>query len=78
MMLAFSLIGLAVLSTATQFAPSSGKTILNIGQNYADEWDGFASGDKIPAGISVYGDIYSGGLNSDSKTLLQQYSAAHK
>ncbi|KAI0814658.1 hypothetical protein GGR55DRAFT_441433 [Xylaria sp. FL0064] len=53
------------------------QTYLNIGQNYANEWDSFASGLRTPAGISVYGDIYSGALNSDSQNLLAHYASSH-
>ncbi|KAI0433098.1 hypothetical protein F5Y09DRAFT_339094 [Xylaria sp. FL1042] len=55
----------------------AGQTYLNIGQNYANEWDSFASGIKTPAGISVYGDIYNGALNSDSQNLLSHYASSH-
>ena len=57
------------------WAPSAGSTIFNIGQNYVSEWNSFASAVKTPSGISVYGDIYSGALNSDSQILLSQYAA---
>ena len=53
-----------------------GSTFVNIGQNYLTEWQGF-SRIKTPAGISVYGDIYSG-LNSDSVELLEAYAAEHR
>ena len=60
------------------WAPSAGSTIVNIGQNYFDEWNSYASAVKTPSGISVYGDIYSGALNSDSQNLLSQYAASHR
>ena len=68
----------AATTSATQFAPPAGQTLFNVGQNYVDEWNAFASAIKTPSGISVYGDIYSGALNSDSQTLLQQYAGAHR
>ena len=46
-----------------------------VGQNYIDEWDAFKSALVMPAGISTYGDIWSGALNSDSQTLLSTYAA---
>ncbi|GAP91550.1 putative endoglucanase H [Rosellinia necatrix] len=55
----------------------AGKTYLNIGQNYASEWDSFASRVKTPAGISVYGDIYGGELNTDSQNILTRYAGSH-
>ncbi|KAI1317246.1 hypothetical protein F5Y16DRAFT_419819 [Xylariaceae sp. FL0255] len=58
-------------------ARRDGQTYVNIGQNYVDEWNSFASGVKKPAGISVYGDIYSGALNSDSVTLLSSYAGGN-
>ncbi|KAJ3562448.1 hypothetical protein NP233_g9563 [Leucocoprinus birnbaumii] len=61
-----------------QFAPSAGQTYFVIGQNYEAEWNAFASGTgKTPAGISVYGDIYSGALNSDSVSMLADYASKH-
>lgn len=65
-------------SQRTQYAPPPNQTYLNIGQNYVDEWNSFSSEVKVPAGISVYGDIYDGILNPDSQTLLEAYAAAHK
>ena len=56
----------------------SGSTFVNIGQNYLDEWNSFASGVKTPAGISVYGNIYDGALNSDSQTLLASYAQSRR
>ncbi|KAI0192736.1 hypothetical protein EV127DRAFT_490939 [Xylaria flabelliformis] len=56
-------------------APSPGHTYLNVGQNYLNEWQGFQSGVKKPAGISVYGNIYDGALNSDSVNLLASYAS---
>lgn len=62
-------------ASGTPFTNSSSGIFFNIGQNYADEWQGFQSGTgKTPAGISVYGDIYSGALNSDSQNLLSTYA----
>ena len=59
-------------------APSSNTSasgiFFNVGQNYEAEWQGFANAIKIPAGISVYGDIYSGALNPDSQNLLATYA----
>ena len=77
---------LAVLAGCVLSAPrpnnkksGNGTTFFNIGQNYFDEWQAFATGTGItPAGISVYGDIYSGALNSDSVNLLSSYAAAHR
>lgn len=59
------------------WAPVAGQTYLNIGQNYANEWDAFASAVKTPAGISVYGNIYDGALTSAAQTLLSQYAGSH-
>ncbi|KXN84666.1 Beta-1,3-xylanase TXYA [Leucoagaricus sp. SymC.cos] len=60
------------------FAPPSGRTYFVVGQNYEPEWNGFASGTgKTPAGISVYGDIYRGALNSDSQAMLADYASKH-
>ena len=73
-----TILGFIALVSTTQFAPPAGQTLFNVGQNYINEWNGFASAIKVPAGISVYGDIYSGALNSDSRTLLQQYSTSHR
>ena len=57
----------------------NGSTFFNIGQNYADEWQGFVAGTGVtPAGISVYGDIWSGTLNPDSVNLLSTYAASHR
>lgn len=71
-------LGLVATASATQFAPPAGQTLFNLGQNYIDEWNDFASKIKTPAGISVYGDIYSGALNGDSQTLLKQYAGAQR
>ena len=51
---------------------------VNIGQNYVDEWQAFATAIRKPAGISVYGDIYSGALDSDSQTLLAEYAQSDR
>lgn len=60
------------------FTPSASQTYLVVGQNYENEWNGFASGTgKTPAGISVYGDVYTGALNSDSQTMLADYASKH-
>ena len=60
------------------WGPPHGQTFINIGQNYHREWHGFASHVKTPAGISVYGDIWSGALNPDSQSLLTKYAADYK
>lgn len=60
------------------WAPPAGQTIMNIGQNYVNEWDAFASAVKTPSGISVYGNIYDGALNTDSQTLLSSYASSHR
>ncbi|KAH8167403.1 hypothetical protein CIB48_g821 [Xylaria polymorpha] len=81
-LLAFA--GLAIASPLAQstqpetrsLAPRAGQTIFNVGQNYVDEWNGFQSRVKKPSGISLYGNIYDGTLNSDSQNLLAQYAAA--
>lgn len=55
-----------------------GGTAFLVGQNYADEWAAFQTGTgKTPAGISVYGDIWSGALNSDSDPFLSSYAGAN-
>ncbi|KAI1428173.1 hypothetical protein F5Y12DRAFT_78866 [Xylaria sp. FL1777] len=59
-------------------APRAGQTYFNVGQNYANEWNGFQSGVKKPAGISVYGNIYDGTLNSDSQNLLATYAGSNR
>ena len=49
----------------------------NVGQNYEVEWQSFADAIKTPAGISVYGDIYSGALDPDSQNLLSIYAQSN-
>lgn len=56
----------------------SGSTQFLIGQNYLNEWRGFESGVQTPAGISLYGDIWTGALNTDSQELLAAYAADHE
>ncbi|KAF9887173.1 hypothetical protein FE257_010427 [Aspergillus nanangensis] len=58
------------------FAPTAGSTVVSIGQNYDDEWHAFADSVKTPSGISFYGNIYDGALNSDSQTLLADYAGS--
>ncbi|KAI9655358.1 MAG: hypothetical protein M1821_005505 [Bathelium mastoideum] len=62
--------------TAVPLKPRTGQTYLSIGQNYLDEWQSFQSSIETPAGISVYGDIWSGALNSDSQNLLSGYAGS--
>ena len=53
------------------FAPGNGKTLSLIGQNYLPEYQGYISGTGItPAGCSIYGEIYTGLLDTDSVSLL--------
>lgn len=80
----FSYRSLVVLlcASAAVAAPAiskrDGSTAFLVGQNYADEWAAFQSGTrKTPAGISLYGDIWSGALNSDSTTFLPSYASQH-
>ena len=56
---------------------AASSVFFNIGQNYETEWLGFANAVKKPAGISVYGDIYSGALNPDSQNLLSTYAQSN-
>ena len=69
------------LDFTSRQAPASNATAGNIffdvGQNYESEWQNFAKLIKKPAGISVYGDIYSGALNPDSQTLLSTYAQSN-
>ena len=60
--------------SAAPFSNGTGKTYVIVGQNYLNEWQSFQSSVKTPAGISVYGDIWSGALNSDSQNLLNHYA----
>lgn len=53
---------------------AAGNTQLVVGQNYANEWQAFQTSIKTPAGISLYGDIYDGMLNTDSIDILESYS----
>ena len=64
------------LVSAAPLEKRAGQTSVVIGQNYLDEWQSFQSGVKTPAGISTYGDIWSGALNSDSQNLLSAYAAS--
>lgn len=58
-------------SSGPGYDPGAGKTLLLIGQNYLNEYQGYINGIGIaPAGASVYGDIYSGALNPDSQQLV--------
>jgi hypothetical protein len=75
---AFALASAAVAS-ATPIARQAGSTQFIIGQNYLNEWRGFESGVRKPAGISLYGDIWgAGGLNPESQELLAAYAADHE
>ena len=76
----FACFASSALSAPRKFSNSSSSgTFFNVGQNYADEWQAFQSGTgKTPAGISVYGDIYSGALNSDSINILPTYAGKYK
>ena len=68
-------------ATAALAAPLDSRAgVINfvVGQNYIDEWDAFKSALVTPAGISTYGDIWSGALNSDSQTLLSTYAASYR
>ena len=63
------------LSTIAAFVgTAAAATQFSVGQNYFDEWQDFQSGIETPAGVSVYGDIYSGALNSDSESLMKSYT----
>ena len=85
----FAIVALACCSNALAVAhdlslrqapPSNTPTsdiFFNVGQNYEVEWQGFAKAIKTPAGISVYGDIYSGALNPDSQNLLATYAKSN-
>ena len=77
------LAALALFASSVLSAPlvnkRDGSTFFIVGQNYANEWQDFATGTgKTPAGISVYGDIWSGALNSDSVDSLSTYAASHR
>lgn len=76
-LLAYHVTSAPFTSLAQRQAPVTGKTYVNIGQNYFNEWEGFATAIKTPAGISVYGDIYAGALNPDSVDLLSRYAGQH-
>ncbi|KAL9084694.1 MAG: hypothetical protein Q9165_007942 [Trypethelium subeluteriae] len=67
---------LVAVTVATPLKKQAGQTYISIGQNYLNEWQSFQSGIKSPAGISTYGDIWSGALNSDSQDLLAGYAAS--
>lgn len=70
---------LATMATAIPLASrQAGSTQFLIGQNYLNEWRGFESGVQTPAGISLYGDIWTGALNPDSQELLSTYAADHE
>ncbi len=70
----------ALLSTANAgpLTRQDGSTQFVIGQNYLNEWQDFAEAVKTPAGVSLYGDIWIGALNSDSQQLLEAYAGSHK
>ncbi|KAL9611834.1 MAG: hypothetical protein Q9167_003527 [Letrouitia subvulpina] len=76
-LLAYHVVCAPFASLAPRQAPVNGKTYVNIGQNYFNEWEDFATAIKTPAGISVYGDIYGGALNPDSVDLLSRYAGQH-
>ena len=50
--------------------PTLGKTIVDIGQESAAEWNTFAKAVKQPAGVSVYGELYDGALHPKSADVL--------
>lgn len=68
----------AAAASATPIARQAGSTQFIIGQNYLEEWRGFESGVKTAAGISLYGDIWTGALNPESQELLAAYAADHR
>lgn len=57
---------------------AAAQTNVVIGQNYLDEWNGFTNKAQLPAGISLYGNIFDGTLNADSQELLEAYAAEHR
>ena len=73
---------LLTLAAAVSAVPTTkrqgGSTQFVIGQNYLNEWQSFESGVKTPAGVSLYGDIWTGALNPESQELLADYAGAHK
>lgn len=75
--LALKATALAIPSDVSTRQSSVNSIFFNVGQSYGDEWQAFASAIKKPAGISLYGDIYSGALNSDSQNLLATYAQSN-
>lgn len=82
-LLGFLQAGLAIASPLASSArpqaltARAGQTYFNIGQNYANELASFESSVKKAAGVSVYGNIYDGTLNSDSQDLLATYAGGN-
>ena len=71
------------LSTAASAVPHSlsrraDAITFGVGQNYLDEWQGFASGVRAPCGISTYGNIYDGVLIPESQELLEYFATNNK
>ena len=58
-------------ASSSLYDPGPGKTLQLIGQDYTSDYQDYVTATGLaPAGGSLYGDIYSGGLDSSSQALL--------